>query len=203
MRKYLINILTLSTLTLLFSCNEPQRESDKKQPEKENPKPLQTDESAIKSFRGQFDLTQELYDELVSKNADLQKLEKDIEDFNPNTASEKYFTYDNKSTNFYNSADEKSTSINDSLLRKRISSLILTSKDKYQNRTNELKSILKHISQNKLTLHDHHVVLKIILTLPLIEKYQKDNIPDKNEFNSLDTEQQKLIKRTDILTPKY
>ena len=203
MRKHLINILTLSTLILLFSCNEPQRETDMKQPEKENPKPLQTDESAIKSFRGQHDLTQELYDELVSKNADLQKLEKDIEDFNPNTASEKYFTYDNKSTNFYNSADEKSTSINDSLLRKRILSLILTSKDKYQNRTNELKSILKHISQNKLTLNDHHVVLKIILTLPLIEKYQKDNIPDKNEFNSLDTEQQKLIKRTDILTPKY
>lgn len=203
MRKYFTNILTLSTLILLFSCNEAQRERDRKQPEKENPKPLQTDESAIKSFRGQYDLTQELYDELVSKNADLQKLEKDIDDFNPNTASEKYFNYDNKSTNFYNSADEKSTLINDSLLRKRISSLILTSKNKYQNRTNELKSILKHISQNKLTLHDQHVVLKIILTLPLIEKYQKDNMPDKNEFNSLDIEQQELIKRTDILTPKY
>ena len=203
MKQRLTTILTILILASLFSCSESQRGSDIERTVQENPKPLQTDESAIKSFRGQHDLTQELYDELVSKNAELQKLEKDIDDFNPNTASEKFFTYDNKSTNFYNSANEKLTSMNDSLLKKRISSIILTSENKYQNKTNELKSILKHISQNKLTLNDHHTILKVILTIPLIEKYQKDNIPNKNEFNSVDNEQQKLIKRTDTLTPKY
>jgi hypothetical protein len=197
------NILTASTLTLLLSCGGDRQSSDIKDVEKENPKPLQTDEIAISSFRGQYDLTQELYEELVRKNAELQKLEKDIEAFNPNVASEKFFKYDNKSVNFYNSANEKANSITDSLLKKRISSIILTSKNKYQIKTNELNSILNSISQNTTKLKDHHSVLKIILTLPLIEKYQKDNIPDKNEFNSLDTEQQKLIKRIDNLTPKY
>ncbi len=198
-----INILMVLALAFLLSCGENRQGGDTKHTEKETPKPLQTDEIAISSFRGKHDLTQELYDELVNKNVDLQKLEKDIEDFNPNVASEKFYTYDNKSTNFYNSANEKISSINDSLLKKRILSIILTSENKYHNKTNELNSILKSISQNKLTLNDHHSVLKILLTLPIIEKYQQDSKPDKNEFKSLQIEQQKLIKRIDSLTPKY
>lgn len=198
-----INILMFFALAFLPSCGENQQGRDTKQTEKENPKPLQTDEIAISSFRGNHDLIQELYDELVNKNVDLQKLEKDIEDFNPNVASEKFFIYDNKSTNFYNSANVKISSINDTLLKKRILSIILKSENKYHNKTNELNSILKSISQNKLTLNDHHAVLKILLTLPLIEKFQEDHKPDKNEFKSLQIEQQKLIKRIDSLTPKY
>ncbi|MDI9862294.1 hypothetical protein [Flectobacillus roseus] len=201
MEKHLTSISIILTLVVVFSCNPSQRET--KQVEKENPEPLQSEEIVTSSFRGQHDITQELYDYLVSKNVALQQLEKDIENFNSNEASEKYAKYDNKSSNYYTSAGNNITSIEDSLLKKRISFLITSSKNKYQNRTHELQSILKHISQKNLTLHDHHTALKIILTLPLIEKYQKDNIPDKNEFNLLDAEQQKLIKRIDSVTPKY
>jgi hypothetical protein len=41
------------------------------------------------------------------------------------------------------------------------------------------------------------------LTLPIIEKYQDERKPNKKELQDLTGEQEKLILKTDSLTPKY
>ena len=108
-----------------------------------------------------------------------------------------------ESNRYYSSANNIASSITDSLLKNKIMTLITTSNNKYSTKTEELNSLLKQISKNDATLDDHHSVLKIVLTLPIIGKYQDDNKPNKKEFKDLIIQQEKLILRTDSLTPKY
>ena len=195
---------TIFILTLLVSCGGGQTENNKPT-QQETPKALQDSKLEIKSYSRSGDLTEELYQELVGKTPALKKLEDDLDAFipKPNDLKDKFNQYDSKSNSYYNSANYKATAISDSLLKKKIISLIMTSNNKYSAKTAELNSLLKQISKDGATLNDHHSVLKIVLTLPMIEKYQDDNKPNKKEFKDLINQQEKLIIQTDSLTPKY
>lgn len=188
-------------LTLLVSCGGGQTDENKQ----ETPKALQDDKSYMKSYSRSGDLTEELYQELVDKTPALKKLEDDLDAFSPtaNDLDVKFQQYDNKSSSYYNSVNYKASAIGDSLLKKKIMALITTSSNHYSTKTAELNSLRKQISTNGATLNDHHSVLKIVLTLPLIEKYQNNNKPTKKEFKDLLIQQKKFVLRTDSLTSKY
>ena len=195
---------TIFILVLLVSCGGGQTENNKPT-QQETPKALQDSKLEIKSYSRSGDLTEELYQELVGKTPSLKKLEDDLDAFipKPNDLKDKFNQYDSKSNSYYNSANYKATAISDSLLKKKIISLIMTSNNKYSAKTAELNMLLKQISKDGATLNNHHSVLKIVLTLPMIEKYQDDNMPNKKEFKDLINQQEKLIMQTDSLTPKY
>ena len=195
---------TIFILVLLVSCGGGQTENNKPT-QQETPKALQDSKLEIKSYSRSGDLTEELYQELVGKTPSLKKLEDDLDAFipKPNDLKDKFNQYDSKSNSYYNSANYKATAISDSLLKKKIISLIMTSNNKYSAKTAELNMLLKQISKDGATLNDHHSVLKIVLTLPMIEKYQDDNKPNKKEIKDLINQQEKLIIQTDSLTPKY
>lgn len=185
-----------------FSCGNRKNNSDKP----ETPKALQDDNLEIKSYsRSWSDLTEELYQELVDKTPALKKLEDDIAAFNkkPNELAEKFNTFDGKSNNYYLSANTKASTITDSLLKNKMLLLITNSQNQYLSKTAEHNSLLTLVSQKSTNLNDQHSVLKIILTLPIIEKFQNDDIPDKKEFLDLLKKQQELIDQTVSLIPKY
>lgn len=199
------NILwTIFILVLFISCGDGQTDNNKPT-KQETPKALQDDKLDIKSYSRSGDLTEELYQELVSKTPALKKLEDDFEAFNPQLKdiNEKFQHYDSKSNTYYSSANYKVSAIGDSLLKKKIIALITVSNNKYANKKAELNSLLKQISENGATLNDHHLALKIVLTLPIIEKYQDDNKPNRKEFKDLIKQQENLILRSDSLTARY
>ncbi len=202
MTKIRITIFIMLTLTLLCSCGGDQPKSNDIH-EKESPKALQDDNLEIRKYSRSGDLVEELYAELVDKFSELKKLEKDLNELSskPNELTRPFHNYNNKSMNYYNSVDFTVNSINDSLLKKKVLTLIATSKSKHSARTAEMNAIIKRISQNIESLNEHYSVLKIVLTLPLIEKYQAENLPSKKELNDLIKEQQKLIQRIDRIIP--
>jgi len=195
--------LMLLCATFLFSCRE--RTENKKQNKEETPKALQDDKLEIKSFGRSGDLTDQLYAGLVDKSPALKRLEDNLDLYmtKPGELAQALDKYDSKSNSYYNSADAKVKAIQDSLLRKQILDLITASKNQYGNKTAEIKSLLNVISQKGSTLNDHHTVLKILLTLPLIEKYQNENLPDNKLFKNLIEEQEGLIQQVDSLKPAY
>jgi len=206
MKKFSKIFWTFLISTLLFSCGGGGQTDNNKPTKQETPKALQDDKLEIKSYSRSGDLTEELYQELVDKTPQLKKFEDDLAAFRPkpnDLISEKFNQYESKSNNYYSSANYKATAISDSLLRIKIIALITTSGKKYTSKTAEINSLIKLISKNGSTLNDQHTILKIVLTLPLIEKYQDDNKPNKKEFKDLINEQEKLILRADSLTPKY
>lgn len=195
---------TIIIITMLVACGSRQQENNKPSVP-DTPKALQENKLDIKSYSRSDDLTEELYQELVGKSPELKKLEDDLEALNPNVNNVNvvFQQYDSKSKSYYNSANNKATSITDSLLKKKIIGLITSNNNKYSTKTAELNSLLKQISKSNVTLNDHHTVLKIVLTLPIIEKYQDNNKPNKKEFNELIKQQDKLIIILDSISPKY
>lgn len=205
MRSYSNSVWAFLISTLLISCGSGGQTDNSKTTKQETPKALQNDKLEIKSYSRSGDLTEELYQELVDKTPLLKVFENDLAAFQsiPVELNEKFKQYDSKSSSYYSSANYKATAISDSLLRMKIAALITTSAKKYTNKAAELNSLIEQISKNGSTLSDHHTILKIVLTLPLIEKYQDDNKPDIKEFKDLIKEQEKLILRADSLTPNY
>ncbi len=203
MTNYRNSFGTILILILLFSCGG--KIENNSPTIKETPEALQDNKLDIKRYSRSGDLTEELYQELVEKTPALEKLEDEIDAYKPmpNDLKEKFNQYDRKSNEYYHSSNYNAEAISDSLLKSKIMSLINASNRKYTNKTAELNSLINQISKNGGTLTDHHSVLKILLTLPIIEKYQDDNKPDKKEFKDVINEQEKLILRTDSLTPKY
>jgi hypothetical protein len=195
--------LTFLILLVLFSCGR-QTENTANQ-EKEIPAALQ-EKKALSNYKNiRSDLTEELYSELVSKTPELKKFEDDLMALSakPEDLAEKFTTYNSKSDGYYYSAENKSGTIKDSMLKKRILDLISVKRENYLNKTAELNALLAQIKTNSTTLADYHTVLKILLTLPVMEKYQNENIPGKSEFKDLVKQQENAIKQTDKLTPKY
>ncbi|MEI7594354.1 MAG: hypothetical protein WCK02_01300 [Bacteroidota bacterium] len=202
--KNLNNAFGLFFLLALFaSCGKGQTEANKSNVES-TPKALQESEREISSYKSSSDLTEELYQEIVDKTPSLKKLEEDIDAFNskPNAFFDNFNQYDSKSKNYYGSVNNKASAITDSLLKSKIQSLIALSSKKYANKCVELNSLINQISTNSVSLNDRHNALKIILTMPIIEKYQDDNKPDKKEFKNLIKEQENLIIQTEKATPK-
>jgi len=115
---------------------------------------------------------------------------------------EKFNEYQKKSKNYYNSAIIATNTISDSLLRLKVQWMIAVNKYKYGITTSGIDSLIRQADANKISINDHHTLLKILLTLPLIERYQYYNLPDKMEFKELIRQQEKLQLELDTLTSR-
>lgn len=189
---------------LIISCESPKLNT--LQPVTETPKALQANstESITKSYRS-VDLIDELYTELAEKSEDLKKLETKIEEAQqkPSTVNHNFEKYDEKSKSYYNSAKDYTNRFGDSTLKKEILRIIENSEIKYNSKAKEYEYLMRIIRKNHISINDKHSILKILVTLPEIQKFQNQNAPAKKDYNDLLNEQQKTMKRIDSLTPKY
>jgi len=200
MKKLTLSILVIATM-IFIGCGRKSNDS-----EKGTPKALLDDVSEIKSYRSSSnDLVEELYKELVEKSQELKNLEDSIQSINPqiDKAVADYSKYDSKSKDYYRSANSHADQISDSLLKTKIQGIISASNNQYTSRNSELNSLQDMISRNNASIGDYHAVLKIILTLPIIETYQKGNIPNPLEFKMLVKKQLELINSNEKTTPNY
>lgn len=185
----------------LASCNNT-RTQDK--PKQETPKALEDKTSSYElvSKRGYDDLVESLYSELVSKNIDLKKLENKIDDLNnsKNDTTNLFDKYNEKNQSYFNAANGHIAEIKDSLLRDKMRNLISKNLTRYNSTIVKHKDLLEIIETKNLTISDLHNILKIIKTLPLIQKYQHDNLPSIKPFEGYIKRQDETIKLADTLT---
>lgn len=112
-----------------------------------------------------------------------------------------FYNYLDKSENYYGSVNGKVKGIKDSLLMKKMQMLITAHKKAQEARTTEINSLLKTIPANDTLLNDHHSALKIVKTLAVMEKYQKEHLPNKSELKKLIRQQEKIIQQMNGLMP--
>ena len=173
--------------------------------ENETPKSLQEKRISVYSSRSSDgNLVESLYQDLVEKSSDLKQLENDFDGYEKRrgAALDSFVNFDQKSKGYYSAALLYVGKFSDSSLKFKMRDMINESAKKYDTKTNQLQTLLKDISKNAETLNDHHNLLKILLTLPLIEKYQNQNLPKEQEYKQIIDHQAKLIDRTDKLVPK-
>jgi len=197
--KIFISFLVLT----LASCSN-NRTQDK--PKQETPKALEDKSSTyeIVSKRSYYDLVESLYTELLTKDIDLKKLEDKIDELNKSKSdtTELFDNFNAKNESYFNSAERHIADIKDSLIRDKIKNLVASQLTKYNSRIARHKELLKLIEAKQLTISDLHNVLKIIRTLPLIDKYQKDNLTSTKSFEGYIKQQAEIIKLADTLSKK-
>ena len=179
---------------IVVSCR-PKEENNNLQ----TPDALQNEYSSLKRMKG--DLTEDLYQGLVDKDSLLRNLEEEIIAFRSGSleVTKAFHNYLDKSVNYYGSVNDKVKGIKDSLLMKKMQVLIVAHKKAQEARTTEINALLKTIPANDTLLNDHHAVLKIVKTLAVMEKYQKEHLPNKSELKKLIRQQEKIIQQMNDL----
>jgi len=197
-----ISIATIFVFTLA-SCSS-NRTQDK--PKQEIPKALDGKSSSyeIISKRGSEDLVESLYNELVSKDIDLKILEDKIDELKKSKSdtTEIFDEFNGKNQSYFNSADKHISEIKDSILREKMTILVANQLTKYNSQIARHNELLKIIEAKQMTIADLHNILKIVRTLPLIGKYQKDNLPNTKSLEGYIKQQEQTIKLADTLSRK-
>lgn len=196
--------LTATAIALLFlSCNFSPRPNH---PDENISEVLDSPTSSydVVKKRGYEDLIESLYSELVAKNPDLKSIEGKIDSLNKSQGDSTYrvLQFDNKNQYYFNAANTHSSNIKDSMLRGKITTLITNSLSAYNAKISKHTSLLHAINTNNSTIADLHLALKIVKTLPVIQKYQNDHLPETKPLAGFADQQNQLIKLADTIIKK-
>lgn len=197
-----IFISTILVFTLA-SCDNTRAKQNHKQ---DTPKALEEKSSSyeIISKRSNDDLVESIYNELVSKDIDLKNLETKIDELNKSKkdTTELFNNFNAKNQSYFTSADRHVFNIKDSLLREKIKNVVANQLTKYNSKISMHNELLKVIEEKQMTISDLHNVLKIVRTLPLIDKYQKENLPNIKSLEGYIKQQENTIQIVDTLSKK-
>jgi hypothetical protein len=195
--------LSIILVFILASCHNNGIQD---KPQQETPKALEDNSSLdiVSKGRGSDDLLESLYSELVSKDVELKRLEVKINDLNSskNDSTASFNKFNGKIQSYFRSADRNVSEIEDSLLRDKMKTLIASNLTKYNSRVAKHSELLKTLTINETSISDLHRVLKIVRTLPLIEKYQQDNLPSTSQLEGFIKQQNQTINLADTLVKK-
>ncbi len=197
-------ILTAVFYLLLFSCKQPGNDF---QASPGTPESLQEESKSEISFgkgRVNEDLVESLYAELLEKTPVLNELETAIENLQAQKQDSLYTfeKFDEKNKSYYNSTKGYIANIKDSLLRMKIKAIIDNSLDSYDLRIATNENLISTLGVKDKALGDLHLVLKLVKTLPMIEKYQAENKPSSKPIENVIRHFDKAIKQADTLAWK-
>ncbi len=194
-----IKILLATLLVVLFvSCNDHRPSENPKQ---ETPAALKdnNDSYDIISKRKYDDIIDGLYAELLEKDSSLKRIEDKIKDLNKYKidSAESYDNYSGKNAAYFSAADKHIAAIADTVLRENMRHLVANELTQYNTLRAKHQELLKIIERNQLSITDLHTVLKIVRTLPLIEKYQREALPATKPLEGILQHQEQVIKMAD------
>lgn len=199
----IISILSLA----LSSCTSNHRAQEPTQ--KETPKALDNNKSlsseiSYASKRSSDDLVDDLYAELVEKTPELKQLENQIGALarSQGDSTSSFHDFNAKNDSYYSSAETHLVQIQDSALRDKIKTLIRADMAKYKASISGHEGILHTIETKNVTVADLHKVIKIITTLAVMDKYQKDNLPSTKPLEGFLKQINQTIRLGDSLTKK-
>jgi hypothetical protein len=202
--KALFALVILLSANIFISCNNG-RTSPRPDASHDTvvivPKALD-DESKAAGFIRKSSLSEnlvdEMYAELVNTKPKLHKIEEQIDLVNQNDSLTTFRNYNAKSDNYYSSAKMIAENISDSSIKKKALDLIATSAEKYKHTTSSLDSLRKTILGKEKDISNLHEYLKIVSTLPLMEKYQQDKLPSEKTLKDKIKNQDEVINQLGI-----
>lgn len=155
-----------------------------------------------KSRSGYKDLVEEFYEQAVKQNSNLETIEDDIENFykKREDAIEKYNSFTSYNNRYYTDARATAATIIDSTIKRRASDHITKSESAYRAKLANWQSSIATLNNNERELRDLHVLLKIMIATPVIEKYQQSSLPDNNKLNEANADLLKVIEKIKAIT---
>jgi hypothetical protein len=200
-------ILFACMLLAFASCTESRPQE---KPGPGVPKVLQNDESIsmdiVKkgSKRRAANILEGVYAELEERTPELIQLENEIVDLNRSRhdSTNRYRQFWEKNDDYFKEANNYAGEIRDSLLRTRLKDLIAASMARYHSTISRHEDIMKTLDHKKNTLDDLFTALRVIRTLPIMEQYQRESLPDIKSLSGYQQRLDQAIKHADTLTRK-
>lgn len=151
---------------------------------------------------GGRDLVEELYEQAVKQNDNLKAVEDGIERFykKRQDAEEKFNNYTYYNSRYYSDAKAKAAPVADSTTKQKATDLITKSENRLAAKLAEWKNTIAVMDANERQLRDLHALLKITVTVPMIEKYQADNLPDYSKLKEAGDELRTVIEKIKAIT---
>jgi len=197
-------LLTSAIILWTFSSCDDSRARDNQKPE--TPKALEdkTSSYSLDYKRSYEDLVESLYKELVSKDAALKELENKIDNLRDSRSdsTDSFSKFNGKSQSYYNAANNHADQMTDTLLKVKVKNMIAESLARYKSSVSQQNRLLDSIEVKNAALHDLHTILKVTKTLPLIEAYQKNNMPTTKPLEEYLKQQEEVIRFADTLSRK-
>jgi hypothetical protein len=195
--KLLLLALTLSIL----SCSQQKNENTEQPPVPKALEEQKSDYSLVSKVRYSNDLIQELYNEIIEKDKELKDLETAIINIRSRQADslENFNNFDQKNNSYYQTAKSYFAGIKDSVLKKRIEQIVTKSSESYKNLTIPHQQLVLQTKALEEKLNEVHISLKLVSTLALMEKFQKEYLPSKQPIIMLNKTYGQVIHKVDTL----
>jgi hypothetical protein len=151
---------------------------------------------------GGRDLVEELYEQAVKQNDNLEAIEDGIEKFykNRNEAIEKYNSFAAYNNRYYMDAKSKAATIADAATRQKANDIINKSEAAYRAKTANWQNTIASLNTNEKELTNLHALLQIMITDPMIEKYQNSALPDNTKAKEINSDLLKVIEKIKAIT---
>jgi hypothetical protein len=153
-------------------------------------------------YGGGRDLVEELYDQAVKQNNNLEAIEDDIEKFYKDRAEavEKYNSFVAYNNRYYSDAKSKAATITDAATKQRANDVINKSEAVYKAKIAGWQNTITTLNANEKELNDLHALLKIMVTEPMISKYQTTSFPDDAKLKEANGDLQNVIEKIKTIT---
>ena len=189
-------------LATLLSCNSKRND----QQQNNIPETLQGNKKssvAIFSKRGFDDLVDDLYSEKLEKDQVLKKIDRELKELRENLddSISDFSNFKEKNNNYYSSANQHLGNIHDSTLNNEIRLILTNSKNRFTQKISYLSSLEKLLNEQENTATDKYAVIKILITLGMMESYQDAAPLAKpiesvlNKFKSINKEMDSIINK--------
>jgi hypothetical protein len=193
------SIILILSLSFALACSNDQNVANHIEIEEQTPEVLAGDESDIKSssfrIRSNYDIVEQLFEEAMNKDENLMSLNKRIEEVEDLKADslEAYRDYIQKNQNYWHSLSSYANQLSDSTLKRDLNVLISTLKEKHDKKVLPLNSVVAQIDSNKRVLRDYEILMKIIVTEPMMSNYQRNEYPKMQTLKSVKNAYDSLI----------
>lgn len=198
--KYAI-ILLASIITLISSCDS--NASKKPDGNETIPPALKSDEISSRYLSSdRNDIVERLYADIVESSADLKHLEDRLDNLTEKKTHSMaaYNEYVNNNKAYYAQAGIHARNISDTLLRNQVWSIIAQSNQRFNAITSKHERLKKQIEDKETEILDLHETVKLLATLPVIQDYQKNNLPSSQQIERLLRELNAIKSQLDSLT---
>ncbi len=197
--------ITLGLIALLSCSEKDENKVELQEVQNETPQVLdQNTDYKLSSISKRYssDIISKLYNEALEKSSKLNQLNDEINGVleTKNDSVLNYSKFSQTNTNYWTTANSYVNQIQDSVLKESTLEVIKVLESTYKNKMSIYEQKLIEIDKKTISLNDQLILMKLVVTEPMMKNYQRNEKPNIKSLEMIISEYDRLIKETEEYT---
>lgn len=190
-----LTLLSIFLMLWAFGCDKDYNF------ETDTPKSLEDKSYKFQGYSSKGDrgsVIQRMYEEAIANNADLKNFDSKINaiDEMKSDSMRAYHAYLSKVDNYWSTVDQYINQLNDTVLAKAVNKYFAKNELEYNAKIAPLKNQEATINGLHRILEDQHVLMKLMVTAPMMKRYMNNEFPNIQTFKRIQSEFETLIEQS-------